>query len=407
MSELDAGFDLATAGHDAWLQPLNEWPEAVKCWLQSETAVARIVVACVRGSAPREAGTCMLVSNSQILGTIGGGHLEWVAIDTARQLLTRCEEAPVRVQRLVLGADLAQCCGGVVDLWIERYTQSDVELLDRVVDARRSGGEQLVSKLTAEGIERQLMPKGSEDEEWGHSSLPRRKSPPDSGTFVASTSVPQGDFRWGIPTLHPQIHFAWPSATNATLTESLDAPLPSIWLYGAGHVGQALVRVLDTLPVRVTWIDSRRDLLPEATGAALDIRNADRPELTVPDAPPQTHFIVMTHDHALDYTLCRRILERGDFASLGVIGSKSKAARFRSRLARDGLTPERIAQMRCPIGIDGLKSKLPAVIAVAVAAQLLQAIEARAATVPTSSAGADCDATGAACRTCGLLHRAS
>jgi len=367
MSELDAGFDLATAGHDAWLQPLKEWPEAIKRWLQSETSVARIVVACVRGSAPREAGTCMLVSGSRILGTIGGGHLEWVAIDTARQLLGCCEEVPVRVQRLVLGADLAQCCGGVVDLWIERYTQSDLEFLDRVANAKRNGGEQLVSKVTGQGVERQLMPKGSTHD----------------------------------------IHFAWPDATAATLIESLDAPLPSIWLYGAGHVGQALARVLETLPVRVTWIDSRRELLPAAPGTALVIRNADRPELTVPDAPPQTHFIVMTHDHALDYTLCRLVLERGDFASLGVIGSKSKAARFRSRLAREGLTPERIAQMRCPIGIDGLKSKLPAVIAVAVAAQLLQAIEARAATIPTSSAVADCDASGAACRSCGLLHRAS
>jgi xanthine dehydrogenase accessory factor len=271
------------------------------------------------------------------------------------------------VQRLVLGADLAQCCGGVVDLWIEHYTSSDVEFLDRIVAAKRRGGEQLVSRLTAEGLERQLMPRGLTDD----------------------------------------IHFAWPEATDATLTESLDEPLPAVWLYGAGHVGQALSRVLATLPVRTTWIDSRRDLLPDEPNSPLDIRNADRPELTVSDAPPQTHFIVMTHDHALDYTLCRRILERGDFASLGVIGSKSKAARFRSRLARDGLAPERIAQMRCPIGIDGLKSKLPAVIAVAVAAQLLQAIEARAATVPTSSAGADCDATGAACSTCGLLHRAS
>jgi len=367
MSELDAGFDLATAGHDAWLQPLKEWPQAIKRWLQSETSVARIVVACVRGSAPREAGTCMLVSGSRILGTIGGGHLEWVAIDTARQMLGRPEEAPVRVQRLVLGADLAQCCGGVVDLWIERYTRSDVEFLDRVVDAKRSGGEQLVSKLTGQGIERQLMPKGSTDD----------------------------------------IRFAWPASTDATLTESLDEPLPSVWLYGAGHVGQALSRVLATLPLRTAWIDSRGDLLPDDPNGSLDIRTAARPELTLPDAPPQTHFIVMTHDHTLDYTLCRLVLERGDFASLGVIGSKSKAARFRSRLARDGLTPERIAQLRCPIGIDGLKSKLPAVIAVAVAAQLMQAIEARAATVPTSSAGADCDATGAACRTCGLLHRAS
>jgi len=149
--------------------------------------------------------------------------------------------------------------------------------------------------------------------------------------------------------------------------------------------------------------------LPDDLSAAVDLRHAGEPELTVRDAPSQTHFIVMTHSHTLDYALCRAILERDDFASVGVIGSKSKAARFRSRLARDGMTQERIARLRCPIGLDGLKSKLPAVIAVAVAAQLLQAIEARSAMQANDAVSvADCDANGAAaCVACELLHRAS
>jgi len=93
---------------------------------------------------------------------------------------------------------------------------------------------------------------------------------------------------------------------------------------------------------------------------------------TVQLAPAAARFLVMTHDHALDYSLCRAILERGDFAWLGLIGSKSKAARFRSRLARDGLTPDAIARLVSPIGVAGIASKWPAAIAVGVAAQLLQ-----------------------------------
>ena len=202
------------------------------------------------------------------------------------------------------------------------------------------------------------------------------------------------------------VQLAWPDTSRATLIESLDDPLPSVWLYGAGHVGQALARVLGTLPVRTTWIDSRSELLPDACGASIEKRIAGHPENTVSQAPSHTHFIVMTHDHALDYKLCRLALERGDSASVGVIGSKSKAARFRSRLARDGVLPGRLARLRCPIGIEGLKSKLPAVIAVAVAAELLQAVEARASQASNSSAAVDCDANGA-CGSCDVRHRAS
>ena len=95
----------------------------------------------------------------------------------------------------------------------------------------------------------------------------------------------------------------------------------------------------------------------------------------MPLAPAAARFLVMTHDHALDYALCRAILVRGDFAWLGLIGSKSKGARFRSRLERDGLTPEAIRRLVCPIGVEGVESKWPAAIAVGVAAQLLRSPE--------------------------------
>ena len=169
-------------------------------------------------------------------------------------------------------------------------------------------------------------------------------------------------------------------AGRSTLLERLDEELPPLWLYGAGHVGQALARILAELPLRLTWIDSRAD----AVSAADSRRRADACMAADPVAErsrrrrPATRFLVLTHSHALDYALCRAILERGDFASLGLIGSKSKAARFRSRLARDGVAAASIARLVCPIGIGGIASKWPAAIAVAVAAQLLQASSARA-----------------------------
>jgi xanthine dehydrogenase accessory factor len=123
---------------------------------------------------------------------------------------------------------------------------------------------------------------------------------------------------------------------------------------------------------------------------------------SVDEAPNGTHFLVMTHSHPLDYDLCRGILLREDFAWAGVIGSRSKSARFRSQLARDGLTAAQIARLTCPIGIDGIDSKSPGVIAVAVAAQLLQTFESAA----RAPAGTGLPAASAGCVARGLSHTA-
>jgi xanthine dehydrogenase accessory factor len=156
------------------------------------------------------------------------------------------------------------------------------------------------------------------------------------------------------------------------LSETLATRHSALWLYGAGHVGQALIRMLAELPFEVTWIDSRAELLPGGLPDNVHPVCPQAPVETVPLAPAAARFLVMTHDHALDYALCRAILARGDFAWLGLIGSKSKAARFRSRLERDGLTAEVIRRLICPIGVEGVESIWPAAIAVGVAAQLLR-----------------------------------
>jgi xanthine dehydrogenase accessory factor len=168
-------------------------------------------------------------------------------------------------------------------------------------------------------------------------------------------------------------------------------------LYGAGHVAQALIRVVAELPFEVTWIDSRAELLPTPLPDNVHPLCVRAPANTINSAPAGARFLVMTHDHGLDYALCRKILERNEFAWLGLIGSKSKGARFRSRLARDGIPAERIARLVSPIGIEGVNNKWPAAIAVAVAAQLLQGVESPAGVTPQ---GLDTACTSPDCATC-------
>jgi xanthine dehydrogenase accessory factor len=327
-------------GHS--LRPLREsWARAACRLLENgESAVVRVLIAEVRGSAPREPGTSMLVSQSEIYGSIGGGNLELQAVRAAQALLQAAPAAAsVRFPRLVLGRQLGQCCGGVVQLWLERFHREDLQHLLRVA-LTKSGREAILTEVTSQGVVRHLV----------------------SGSNVGT---------------HPR--FASTSDSQATLLEPCEKPHPPLWLYGAGHVGQALVHVLGQLPFDVTWIDSRGELFPEALPDNIRSVPSPAPINTLNASPANALFLVMTHDHALDYALCRRILERGDFAWLGLIGSKSKGARFRSRLLRDGLAPELIARLTCPIGIKGVDGKLPAAIAVAVAAQLLRDVGAVAA----------------------------
>jgi hypothetical protein len=166
------------------------------------------------------------------------------------------------------------------------------------------------------------------------------------------------------------------AADELTFIERLDNEFPAVWLYGAGHVGQALARILAELPLRLTWIDSRAELFPETLGGGVRILHDTDSVASVSEAPVGAYFIVMSHSHPLDFALCHALLERNDFAWLGLIGSASKAARFRSRLRRAGLGPDVIGKLVCPIGVDGIESKWPAAIAVAVAAQLMQRISA-------------------------------
>jgi len=345
-----------TSAAGAWLEPLRDWPTAIVRSLQTNAAVVRVAIASVRGSSPREVGATMLVAGQRVFGTIGGGQLEWMAIATARALLTQSTHA-AEVQKLTLGPQLSQCCGGAVELWFERFTAADVSLLSAAAEAATRGPTLLVSSLTAGNVKRRI------------------------------------ELRAGARAELVRVD-------NVTiLRERLDEAQPHVWVYGAGHVGQALARVLVTLPLQLTWIDSRPELLPPDIFHTL---LTDDPVATVADAPVGTRFLVMTHSHPLDYALCKAVLEREDRPWIGVIGSKSKSVRFRSRLLREGLGREQVDRLICPIGIDGVDSKLPAAIAVSVAAQLLQTF---GSTERSNSPAHECDKHG--CKNCALQPGAS
>ena len=155
----------------------------------------------------------------------------------------------------------------------------------------------------------------------------------------------------------------WPAPT----------PLFTLQLYGAGHVGRAIVQLLATLPCQVQWIDAREAEFPAAPSAPQIERLCVEPvQAEVASAPPGAFYLVLTHSHALDLAITEAILRRGDFAYLGLIGSATKRARFEHRLADRGMPADALARLTCPIGLPGISGKQPELIAMAVVAQLLQ-----------------------------------
>src|SRR5471032_3560270 len=153
----------------------------------------------------------------------------------------------------------------------------------------------------------------------------------------------------------------------------LPRPAPMhIVLFGAGHVGHALVTLLGSLPCVVQWVDERDELFPDEVPANVQVEATDTPDAIVDTAPSGAYFLVMTHNHALDFSLAARIMRQRDFTYFGMIGSKTKRVKFERRLTERGVDPARLEEMTCPIGVGGIVDKAPSAIAVAVCAELLQ-----------------------------------
>ncbi len=373
----------------------RDWLPTLVMFLGRESVVVRIVVAEVRGSTPREPGAFMLVGCDSVAGSIGGGQLEWEAVANARDLLAAAAVA-ARVNKVVLAADVGQCCGGVVSVWLERFTREDLGLLRMASDAGARGHAVLSSTIAGGGVERRVVRHAVAGAAAGTrvdgaglraDGVARSDAGGADGVVSATATAAEATDRLLLEPRQRALPVLTCNAVGApTLIERLDDEFPAVWLYGAGHVGHALARILVDLPLRLTWIDSRAELLPDTLGGVARIlRNPDS-VATVSEAPVGAYFIVMSHSHPLDYALCHAFLERNDFAWLGLIGSLSKAARFRSRLTRAGLGADVIRKLVCPIGVAGIDSKWPAAIAVAVAAQLMQQISAVGGDVAGSEA---------------------
>ena len=286
--------------------------------LAAHGRLARVVVAAVEGSSPREVGASMLVWESGQSGTIGGGSLEFAALSRAREALAKGEA--LFVQRMALGPVLGQCCGGAVQLWTEVYDAPP--LADAGVVARGPGAMPLAVKRVL------AMARGQ-------------------GVVPASGLV-QG----------------W-------LVEPVAKARRDLWVWGAGHVGRAVVSVLVPLPdVAVTWVDITADRFPDQLPDGVVALPVAQPERAVALAPDLADHLVLTYSHALDLELCHRLLSHG-FRSCGVIGSATKWARFRARLLALGHSPQAVARIDCPIGEPSF-GKHPQAIAVGVASRFLR-----------------------------------
>jgi xanthine dehydrogenase accessory factor len=317
-------------------------------WLRARGDVPSVLVtvAAVKGSAPREPGAKMLVRAHDFDDTIGGGHLEHRALEIARTMLQLGEAR--RFERFALGPSLGQCCGGVAWLAFERVDAAQVDLLR----ARRNVDTWRLVALD-----------GACD--WAlFDDAALLAGTPDAPAFERALEARvldgEGGRRWLLdPVLAPRAH---------------------LMLFGAGHVGAAIVRALAELPCRVTWVDERDAMFPPSIPPNVTIEATDTPEALVEHAAPGTSFLVMTHSHALDLRLCHAILARPAHPAtpdwFGLIGSGTKRSQFEARLRERGIDDARLANMVCPIGLPDIAGKAPAVIAASSVAQLLAVWEA-------------------------------
>ena len=259
-------------------------------FLTTPEAVIHLRLTQVRGSSPRDAGAQMFVTADGLHGTIGGGQLEYMAIDKARAMLRagRVDEE----MDVPLGPEIGQCCGGRVAVTLTQMSVAE--------------------RMTACSVE----------------------------------------------------------AQNT-------AAHPHVYILGAGHVGRALARFFQFLPVHCILIDARAEEL-SLCDANVETRLSALPEADVRRAPAGSAFVVLTHDHALDFLLTTEALERGDAAYVGLIGSASKRVKF-ARFHAAHATNTDASALTCPIGANASTDKRPDVIAAFTVAEIMACLTIQAA----------------------------
>ena len=346
---------------------MMSWLARLQDLLSRGEDVVLVTMATVKGSAPREAGTRMLVSAEQSALTIGGGHLEYKALEIARQMLQ--QDRNRHEQQFSLGASLGQCCGGAVKLLFERLHGEQSWLTDAVKLDQTGQSGVLVLPLDADANSQRLLFDESGCLLVGPATLQQELSE-KLITAVQQTVESRQDY--GVEVITDA-----QGRQHRFLIDLIQPPAMQVYLFGAGHVGQALVQILGMQPCRIHWVETRDNQFPAETADNVLKLTTDTPEAEIAAAASGSYFLVMTHDHELDLRLSAEILKRDDFAYFGLIGSNTKRKRFEHRLLQRGYQAAQLSRMICPIGIDGIDSKLPAAIALAVSAQLLQIEQAR------------------------------
>ena len=366
------------------------WPVVAEM-VGSHGRCALVTVAAVRGSAPREPGARMVIApDGGFHGTIGGGELEWRAIGAARDALSRNAPAAT-LDRFTLGPDLGQCCGGSVRLLTEVFDRDRLDEV-RALAAREAAGPFVTRGRIGPGaVERVVIDDAGHEAHETHEVFSPasgdhwrgRLAIPRNGIAGASTNATPAPAERAIDGVVPHGGLAVEIEGDGAVIERFRDPRRPLWLFGAGHVGRALMLALAPLPFDITWIDEREDVFPAVAPANVHpLRSAD-PAGELARAPDGAFVVVMTHNHPLDLAIVHAALAAappaaalpvaaGRFGYVGLIGSASKRARFVRRLREAGIEEDRIAGLVCPIGMTTIRSKHPAAIAAGIAAQLLE-----------------------------------
>ncbi len=332
------------------------WLEDVRRGI-SDGPVVRVVVIGAEGSSPREVGAAMIVGACDISGTIGGGALEFEAIAAARAMAADGGAFARQVKAYPLGPALNQCCGGHVTLLFERYGAIEIEAINGDMGAFNG----VIVHPLASGAAPVLVA----------SRRPIAGVPLHVGRVVSQMLSGVG--------ISEGVWLTGRDNSDGYFVEPIGRPKQAVFLYGAGHVGREVVRVMWGLDIALSWVDTSEDRFPEFIRD--DVRRivTNTPDSVAAAAPAAALHLVMTYSHALDERICRAVLQGPGFEFLGLIGSKTKRARFVQRLARAGVPEAQLTRLVSPIGIDGVKGKAPIAIAISVAAQVIRECERVAA----------------------------
>jgi xanthine dehydrogenase accessory factor len=297
--------------------------------LARDGVAALVTVVGAKGSTPREAGARMVVSvDGAISGTIGGGRLELDAMEHAITALHEARDGSERLD-LALGPSIGQCCGGAVRVMVETFTAARLNAVAHLAEVEAKGPFQTTSVSS------------------GNAPVDRRVTATERLAPTAAIDV------------------------DGRLDESFGEPLRELLLFGAGHVGRAVVLALAPLPFHIRWIDGRRNSFPDLPLARVEQVTAGTPSAELKAAPSGAFVLIMTHDHGVDLDILHAALSEDRFPYVGLIGSRTKRARFEHRLTELGHPEDRIRAFTCPIGVPGITSKEPAHIAISVVAELL------------------------------------